>query len=76
MENIWKNPQKEKPQDGEIILIREYYKSPKNGKYTNEYRVVKYFEKLGFEMFENLYHYVSNYKITHWMSIPDIPKKL
>ena len=29
MKNIWKNPEKEKPQDGEIILIREYYKSPK-----------------------------------------------
>ena len=68
----WRDPQTEKPEDGEMVLIREYYKSPRYGKFVNNYRVFTYLERFGFDLEENINHFCKNYRITHWMRIPPI----
>ena len=70
--NRWHDPKTEKPEDGELVLIREYYKSPRYGKFVNNYRVITYWEQFGFEIEENINRFCKNYRITHWMRIPPI----
>ena len=70
--NLWKRPEEELPKDGEEILIREYYKSPKHGQFRNNFRVITFFDEYGFELEEKRYKHIFKYKITHWMSIPPI----
>lgn len=69
----WKNPKKELPNDGEVVLIREYYHSPKHGIYRNNYRVMTFTIKHGFELEEAINKRKCGfYRITHWMKIPEL----
>lgn len=60
------------PNDCEQVLIREYYKSPRYGKFRNDYRVAYYFEKYGFEGEIQNKRWCYGYRVTHWMRIPEI----
>ena len=72
----WKNPETEKPNDGDEILIREYYKSPKYGQFRINYRVMMYFDDFGFELEYKCNRNLYKYKITHWMKIEEPVKTM
>lgn len=65
----WRNPLNEKPEDESYILIREYYKSPRHGRFKINYRVMLYFDEFGFELEHKVNKNLYKYKITHWMEI-------
>ena len=68
----WIKPEDELPKDGEIVLIREYHRSAKSGRYVNHVKEFMFFEQYGFELEERIYDHLG-YRITHWMRIPEIP---
>lgn len=67
----WRLPKDERPKDGDYILIREFYKSPRYGQFKINYRVILYFEEFGFEHEYKVNRNLYKYKITHWMSIEE-----
>lgn len=70
----WHDPKKELPKDGEIVLIREYFRSARHGRFVNHVREFMYFEQYGFKLEEDMNKHLG-YRITHWMPIPDVPNK-
>lgn len=70
----WLKPEDELPKDGEMVLIREYFRSARSGRYVNHVREFMFFEKYGFELEESINKHLE-YRITHWMRIPEIPEK-
>lgn len=72
LQSQWRNPKDELPEDGQVVLIREYYRSAKTGKFVNHIKEFLFLEEYGFELEENRYDYL-NYRITHWMPIPELP---
>lgn len=70
----WRDPKKELPKDGEKVLIREYFRSARHGRFVNHVRELMYFEEYGFKLEENSNKHLG-YRITHWMPIPDVPNK-
>lgn len=70
----WRDPKKELPKDGEMVLIREYFRSARHGRFVNHVREFMYFEQYGFKLEEDINKHLG-YRITHWMPIPDIPNK-
>ena len=72
--NQWRDPKKELPMDGEIVLIREYYRSAKSGRYVNHVKEFMFFEQYGFDLEERIHKHLK-YRITHWMPIPALPTK-
>lgn len=70
----WYTPDK-KPTDGQRILIREYYRNAKNGKFVNDYTVEVYLDEFDtFNLHERRYKHLG-LKITHWMPIIDPKSK-
>ncbi len=69
---LWRTPKEELPKDREKILIREYYRSAKTGRYVIHVREFIYFEQYGFTIEENINRNLG-YCITHWMPIPSLP---
>lgn len=70
----WRDPKKELPKDGEKVLIREYFRSARHGRFVNHVREMWYFEQYGFKLEEDCNRHLG-YRITHWMPIPDVPNK-
>lgn len=70
----WRDPKKELPKDGEVVLIREYFRSARHGRFVNHVREFMYFEQYGFKLEEDINKHLG-YRITHWMPIPDVPNK-
>ena len=68
----WRNPKDELPKDGQLVLIREYHRSAKNGRFVNHIREFMFFEQYGFKLEERKNAHL-DYRITHWMPIPGLP---
>ncbi len=69
----WRKPEDEMPKDGDVVLIREYYRSARTGRFVNHVREFVFFEKYGFTLEEKINNHL-RYRITHWMPIPELPK--
>ncbi len=69
----WRRPEDEKPKDGELVIVREYYRSAKNGRFVTHFKEFYYFEEYGFELEEKINRSLG-YRITHWLPIPQCPK--
>jgi hypothetical protein len=67
----WYRPSELLPKHGQTVLIREYYRSAKTGKYTVGYVVFHYNAAFGFKLEEDSYDYLG-LKVTHWLPIPPI----
>lgn len=67
----WYRPSERLPEDGQVVIVREYYRSAKSGRYVNHVKEFMYFEQYGFELEERIYRHLK-YRITHWMPIPPI----
>lgn len=67
----WYKPSERLPEDGQVILIREYLRSARSGRYVVHARDFMYFKQYGFELEEHTYRDLK-YRITHWMPIPPI----
>lgn len=67
----WIKPSELLPKDGQTVLIREYFRSAKSGRYVIHVRDFMYFEQYGFELEERIHRHLK-YRITHWMPIPPI----
>lgn len=67
----WYRPSELLPKDGQPVLIREYYRSAKTGKFRYDYEVFYYFKDYGFELEERKYRHLA-LKVTHWMPIPPL----
>lgn len=70
----WRRADDEFPEDGDMVLIREYYRSPKTGKFVNHVRELLYYAEYGFTFERVLNANLPSYRITHWMPIPELPK--
>ncbi len=68
---FWRKPEEEMPKDGQLILIREYYRSARNGRFVNHVKEFMFFEDYGFELEERINSHLG-YRITHWMPIPEL----
>lgn len=71
----WVRANERLPEDGELILIREYYRSARSGRFVNHIREFLYLEQYGFE-FEEQANSNLKYRITHWMPIPQLTPKM
>lgn len=71
-QSLWRSVEDELPEDGQKILIREYYRSAKSGRFVNHVKEYIYFAEYGFEL-EGKKYSCLRYRITHWMPIPPIP---
>lgn len=69
----WRKPEDEMPKDRDVILIREYYRSARTGRFVNHVREFVFFEEYGFTLEEKINNHLG-YRITHWMPIPKLPK--
>lgn len=67
----WYKPSERLPEDGQVVLIREYFRSAKSGRFVIHVRELMYFEQYGFELEERTHRHLK-YRITHWMPIPPI----
>lgn len=67
----WYKPSERLPEDGQVVIIREYFRSAKSGRYVIHVREFMYFEQYGFELEERCNRHLK-YRITHWMPIPPI----
>lgn len=67
----WFKPSERLPEDGQVVLIREYFRSAKSGRYVIHVREFMYFEEYGFDLEEQIHRHLK-YRITHWMPIPPI----
>ncbi|MBD5357422.1 MAG: DUF551 domain-containing protein [Bacteroides sp.] len=68
----WRKPEDELPEDGQMVLIREYHRSAKNGRFVNHIREFMFFEQYGFKLEERKNAHL-DYRVTHWMPIPGLP---
>lgn len=59
------------PNDGQMVLIREYFRGTQSGIYHADYEVHTYSTKFGFTYVERSYRHL-NIKVTHWTPIPPI----
>lgn len=69
----WRKPEDELPKDGQLVLIREYFRSAESGRFVNHIKEFMFFEKYGFELEERINAHLG-YHITHWMPIPGLPE--
>lgn len=67
----WRKPEDEMPKDGQLIHIREYYRSARSGRFVNHVKEFMFFEDYGFELEERINSHLG-YRITHWMPIPEL----
>lgn len=67
----WYKPSERLPEDGQVVLIREYFRSAKSGRFEIHVRELMYFEQYGFELEERIHRHLK-YRITHWMAIPPL----
>ncbi len=67
----WIKPSERLPEDGQVVLIREYFRSARSGRYVIHVRDFVYFEQYGFEL-EEYSNRDLKYRITHWMPIPPV----
>lgn len=67
----WYKPSERLPEDCQTVIIREYYRSAKSGKYRIDYAIFFYTEKYGFEI-EECTHRNLGLKVTHWLPIPPL----
>lgn len=68
----WRNPQEDIPIFGQTILIREYYRSARTGKFVNRVVQELFVTDDMFAHLERVNRHLS-YRITHWMPIPELP---
>ena len=75
MNNLWISVKDALPEDCQLVLVREYFRSRKTGRYVNHVKEMYYFEQFGgFELEEKIHRNIG-YRITHWMPIPAIIKR-
>ena len=67
----WYRPSELLPKDGQIVLIREFYRSAKTGRFKVGYAVIYYDTVLGFKLREDCYDHLG-LKVTHWFPIPPV----
>ena len=67
----WYKPSERLPDNGLVVIIREYYRSAKTGKFRTDYAVFYYFEDYGFKI-EERKHRQLELKVTHWLPIPPL----
>lgn len=67
----WYKPSERLPEDGQIVIVREYYRSAKSGRFVNHFKEFLYLEQYNFELEERILRRLK-YRITHWMPIPPI----
>lgn len=67
----WIDPKDALPEDGEIVLIREHYRSAKSGRFVTHIIEFRYFSKYGFSVEERCHKNLS-LRVTHWMRIPPL----
>lgn len=71
---IWNDARTTEPDDGEEVIIREYYKGAKTGRLRTYFRSMIYDKKYGFQ-FEEQTNRRLKLRITHWMPAPILSKK-
>lgn len=67
----WKAPNKEKPQDGQNVLIFTTYIGAKSGQPRTLVEQMTYFEQYGFWLTEKSQQHI-NLKVVAWMPIPEL----
>lgn len=72
MTSDWRDPSKEKPNDGELVLLRVSYISVFFKEPSIRYELFTYFRESGFKFYEKCHAKESQTKVTHWMRIPKI----
>lgn len=71
LSNQWREAEKEKPEDGEMVLIR-YFGSISGDKNEIHHCEMRYNSEAKFGLIERMLKPMG-VKITHWMPIPPIP---
>ena len=69
----WRDPKKDLPELDQPILIREYYRSARSGRYVNHVVEDLFVDVNLFSHLERVNRHLS-YRVTHWMPIPELPK--
>lgn len=72
MINDWRNPSKEKPNDGEQVLLRVSYISLFWKEPTIRYDLYTYHRDGGFKYYEKCHVKETQTRVTHWMRIPEV----
>lgn len=70
--NDWRDPSREKPNEGEEVLLRVSYISVLSKEPSIRYDLYTYHRDGGFKYYEKCHTKESQTKVTHWMRLPKI----